>query len=198
MGHVQVPAVHHRLCFVQTLEIVQQIVLPLHAVADAGQLALGVGGVAVHQPELGIFQGDEPPLVVMLLHIHAVGDGQGLRPGKNGGARVSLLVRRIPELMVTGQLHLRLPPLHFGLLEADKIGVQRQHRFRKPFFQAGPQAVHVPGHELHTVFLLTVFPACSASTHRENTSAPSTASASSPITNRAGPRRSTRLYFSRR
>ena len=46
MGHVEIAAQHHRLLFVQLHEVGSEVVLPLHPVVDAGQLVLGVGGVA--------------------------------------------------------------------------------------------------------------------------------------------------------
>ena len=49
MGHVQVAAVDHRLLAVQLQQVRPDIVLPLHAVVQPGQLILGVGGIAAHQ-----------------------------------------------------------------------------------------------------------------------------------------------------
>ena len=101
--------------------------------------------------------------------------------------------------MIAGQLHLGLPPLHFRLLEADKVGVQRQHGLREALFQTGPQAVYVPRYKFHlgpTRFLFSR--TCITSTAAENASAPSIISISGSMTKVFPPRRRVNRYFSRR
>ena len=47
MGHVQISAQDHRLFAVQVFQVGAQVVLPLHAVVNAGQLVLGVGYIDI-------------------------------------------------------------------------------------------------------------------------------------------------------
>ena len=150
MGYVQVAAVDHRLGFVQRHEVVPQVVLPAHAVVDPLQFVLGVGSVAAHQIERLILQGDEPPLVVMLVDVHTVGGVNGGVGSKDGGAGIALLLGGAPELQNTlSQRDVRLSPLHFGLLEAEKVRPLGLIKFGKPLFHTGPQAVYVPGNKYH-------------------------------------------------
>ena len=151
MGYVQVAAVDHRLGFVQRHEVVPQVVLPAHAVVDPLQFVLGVRGVAAHQIEFLIFQRDKPPLVVVLVDIHAQGLRHGGVGGEDGGAGIALLLRRVPELVYPlPQGDIRLPPLHLGLLKTEEVGHVPLIEVRKPFFHTGPQAVYIPGNKYHS------------------------------------------------
>ena len=149
MGHVEIAAQHHRLLFVQLHEVGPEVVLPLHPVVDAGQLVLGVGGVAADQEEAVELRGDDPALVVVRVQADAAGDGQGLHPGEHRRARVALLFRAVPEEPVAGQLQCDLVGLELGLLEADHVGVHPLEEVQKALAQACTQAVDVPGNQSH-------------------------------------------------
>ena len=72
VGHVQVPAVHHRLFGVQIQQVVPDVVLPGHAVVQPGQLILGVWSVAAHQVEVRVLRRDDPPLVAVLIDTEVI------------------------------------------------------------------------------------------------------------------------------
>ena len=151
MGHVQVAAVDHRLFPVQGLQIGQQVCLPPHSVVDAFELLLGIGGVAAYQIEGIKLQGDEPPLVVVLLQPHAVADAEGLPPGEHRCAGIPLFFSAVPILPVALQLQRQLAGLELGLLQAEDICVQSVEGVLKSLVEAGPQAVYIPGDQFHFV-----------------------------------------------
>ena len=54
------------------------------------------------------------------------------------------------KVVTMGEIMLRLStPNNERFLQADEVGVQRRHRIQKPLFQAGPQAVYIPGYKFH-------------------------------------------------
>ena len=74
-------------------------------------------------------------------------DGQGRRFGKDGGARIALLLGGAPELGVAWGVQLNLPRLELGFLEAEEICVQLAEGIQEAFLHAGPQTVYVPRDE---------------------------------------------------
>ena len=85
-----------------------------------------------------------------------VGHGDRLPPGEGGGAGIALLFSGVPVLEIAGRLDLGLMGLHFGLLQAEHVGVGPLKIIKKTLFRAGPQAVHVPRDELHGKVLLRI------------------------------------------
>ena len=154
MGHIQVAADDHWLLAVQFRNFPAKGFVPFHPVVNSGQLPLGVGGVAGHQEELWIFQGNHSALVVQLRHSQTVRDGQGLLPGKYGGAGISLFLGIIPIHVVIRQGKGQLPGGELGLLQAEKVGVCICKILHKAFFHTGPQTVYIPGYEFHERFLI--------------------------------------------
>ena len=132
MGHVQVPAVDHGLDRVELLHVFAQGVLPAHAEVDPLEPVLGVRGVAGEQVEILVFQRDQTALVVELLHADTVGHGQGLVLREHRRAGIALLLRGAPVLLVAGQVQRELARLHFGLLQAENVGVQGLELSSKP------------------------------------------------------------------
>ena len=104
MGDVQVAAEHHGLFCFQLLEAAEERVLPLHPIVQPGQLPLGVGGVDGEQIEVAHVEGNDAPLVVMLLQAQTVGHVKRLLPGENSRAGVALLFRVVPILMIPRQV----------------------------------------------------------------------------------------------
>ena len=105
----------------------QEGVLPGHAVVQALEAILGVGGVAADQIEGVKLGGDHPPLVVVLLDPQAVGHRQGFGLGKDRHTGVALLLGAVPELVVAGHFQpvgLAGVVLELGLLQAEDIRVQ--------------------------------------------------------------------------
>ena len=153
MGDVEVAAVDHGLDRVKLLHVFAQGVLPAHAEVDPLEPVLCVRGVAGEQVEGLVFQGDQTALVVELLHADAAADGQGLVLREDRRAGIALFLRRVPELLVAGQVQRELTRLHFGLLQAEKVGVKAMELIQKALLHAGAKPVDVPGKKAHIRFL---------------------------------------------
>ena len=161
MSDVQIAAIDDGLGLVQTHQIVPQIVLPRHAIVQALQAVLGVWGVAADQIELVILQGDEPPLVVVNFLVHAIGGIQGRMGGEHRCAGISLFLCGVPKLQPAfPQLQLGLPLDHLCLLKAEKVGGLPAEEVQKPLVQTGPQAVYIPGNQLHRNYPLAAKDFC--------------------------------------
>ena len=156
MRHVQVAAEDDRLFGVQLLQIAAQVVLPLHTVVNARQLILGVGHVEIDQIKIRVFQRDGAALVVVDVLVEAIAHRQRRRFGPDGRAGVALFVGAVDVLGVARGRKIRLSGLHFGLLNAEEVRVQRVEHILKAFFQAGAQTVDVPADEFHGMVLLYV------------------------------------------
>ena len=157
MRHVHVPADDHGLLRVQAEKIASKSVLPGHAVVQALQPVLGVGRVDADQEKAGVFQRNGPPLPVVFLQAQAEADGQGLMLCKNGGAGVALFLRVVPVLQIARRFQRELAGLQLCLLYAEKIRVEGLELLRKALLDRGPQAVDVPGDELHPPSPLSFF-----------------------------------------
>ena len=153
MGHVHVAADDDRLGFVQLAQVGAEIVLPAHAVVDALEPVLGVGGVDADQIEVRVFQRDHAALVAVLLHADVIRDGEGCVLREDRRAGVALLLRVAPVALIAGEAEVELPGLELGLLETEKIRVQGEKNVLKALFLHGPQAVHVPGKISHSLSL---------------------------------------------
>ena len=154
MRHVQVPAEHHGLLRVQFRQPAAEVVLPPHPVVQPFQAVLGVGHVGVDEEEVPELRGDDPALVIVLVHAHAVRHVQGRHPGVDRGARVALLLRVVPERVVAVEGKVQLPGLHLRLLQAEDVRVQGAETVREALSGRRPQSVHVPGDQFHPSFSL--------------------------------------------
>ena len=83
MCHIQVPAEHHWLFCIKGIQVAQHGIFPFHTVGKAGQLILGIRGIAGHQIKAFIFQGNNTAFLVVLLYANSIYGGQGRMPGKN-------------------------------------------------------------------------------------------------------------------
>ena len=144
MGNVQVAADDYGLLLIQPGEIPPESLVPLHPVADPGQLPLGVGGVAGGKEKRRVFQGNHASLRVQLRHPYAVADGKGRVLCKDGSAGVALFLGVVPVLFVAGKLQRNLSCLELRLLQTEKVGVQGIKGFLPALAHAGAQAVYIP------------------------------------------------------
>ena len=142
--HVQIAANNHRLERVQLFYIVAEVIFPLHAIIQSFQLALCIGRVAGHKIKVLILCRDNAPLVVMCVHTHATHHFDWLLPRKQRRAAVSLFLCTVPVFVIALTSHLCLSRLHFGLLQAEYVGVQCIKNVLKALAQAGPQTVDIP------------------------------------------------------
>ena len=149
VGHIHVSAYHHSLLPGKAADICTEMVFPLHPVVEPAQSVLGVGGVDIDQVEVRHLKGYDPPLLVVLLILHAVADADRLQPRIYDGAGVTFLDCIVPVRTVALKLHVYLPILKFGLLQAYKIGVQGLEYLGKILPGDGSQAVDIPAYEFH-------------------------------------------------
>ena len=147
MGYVEVSADDDRFFLVQAQQVLTEIVFPFHSVRQAGQLALGIGGIAGHEVIIGKFQGNQAPFVVVFVDAHAVADGQGGQAGEDGRAAVAFAVGVVPVLFIARQVQVDLAGLELRFLQAEDVGVEGLEDIQEAFLHDGPQAVDVPGNK---------------------------------------------------
>lgn len=153
MGDIEVAADDDGLFRVESREIGTEGVLPLHAVGEALETALGIRRVDRHEIAVGEFERDDAALVVVFLDAEAIRHRKRLEPREYGRARVALAFSAVPVLAVARQVEDGLIRLHLRLLQRKDIGVEFHEGFHEAFFEAGPQAVDIPGNEFHVTDL---------------------------------------------
>ena len=124
VGDVEVSADDDRFFLMEGQEVVLKVVFPLHAVRQAGQFALRIGGVAGDEEVVVKLEGNQTPFVIVFVLIHAVTDGQGLDAGEDGRAAVALAVGVVPILFVARKVDVDLAFLEFRFLQAEQVGVE--------------------------------------------------------------------------
>ena len=149
MRHIQISAKNDRLFGVKLLQVAAQVILPLHTVVDARQLVLGVGYIEVDEVEIRVFQRDGAALMVMDILVQAVPHAERRCFGPDRRAGVALFIGAVDVLGVALGRKVGLPGLHFRLLNAEKVRVQRAEHILKAFFKAGAQTVDIPADEFH-------------------------------------------------
>ena len=151
MGHIQIPADNHGLFLIQPFQVLPEGIVPFEPMVNPGQLPLGIGSIAGHQEEVGIFQGDQSSFIVQLRVSQTEGAGKRRFSGKDGCSGVALLLRVVPILGVARQRKRNLIRLKLGFLQTEKIRLRGVKKFLKAFAKAGPQAVNIPGNIVHVV-----------------------------------------------
>ena len=63
---------------------------------------------------------------------------------EDGGARVAFLLGIVPVRLVSFERQIELSRLHFRLLQAEEVGVERLETLAEALSLAGPQSVHIP------------------------------------------------------
>ena len=145
VGHVHIAADDHGLLGVQPLQVGAEIVLPLHAVVDALELVLGVGRIDRHQPEIRVFQRDDPALGVVLWDAQVVAHAQGLVLGENRRAGIALFLGIVPIHMIARQI--KIPELSLRqlyLLQTYRIGSAALCKIKKSLINTGSESVDIP------------------------------------------------------
>ena len=144
MGHVHVAADDDRLFGIELLQVVLEIVFPMHAVVEAAEAVLGVGRIDVDEVEVGHLERDDAPFVVVLIDADAVGNRQRLMAGEDGCSGVAFLVGGVPVALVAIELEVELSGLHLRFLQAEEVGIQLAEGVAEAFSLAGAQPVDVP------------------------------------------------------
>lgn len=140
----------------------------LVAQLEAAEVAFTVGCINSDNPKVGELGGNHSPFgvgvaVAIALYIEPLDDvgrktvdildGWGF--AKDGGAAVALFDCTKKVFGVLRQVKLDLPPLGFGFLQAQDVGIVIGDEFLKqPFTQYGPQTIYIPTIEFHTLSIL--------------------------------------------
>ncbi|MPN60117.1 hypothetical protein SDC9_207842 [bioreactor metagenome] len=143
VSHVQVAAVDDRLFLIQAREVGAHLIFKSHAVIQPFQLGLGVWHIAVDQIKRRVLKRKHPPFVGMRA-VHALKHRQRLMFGKDGCASVALFLGAVIIAEIAFRLKIRLPLLHLGFLQTEKIGVRLLEIILKPLLQHRAETVHIP------------------------------------------------------
>ena len=153
MRHVHVAAHDDGFSLVQPFQVGSEVLLPLHAVVESAKPVLTVGHIDIDKEEVGHFERDDSPLVVVLFHADPVGHVQGDMARVDGGAGIALFLRIVPVGVVAKEIQVELSLLQFRFLQAEKIGIQALKYLLKILSHDGSQTVHIPTDEFHVLFL---------------------------------------------
>ena len=154
MRHVQVAAEHHGLSGIEVEDVAAEGVVPRHAIVQAPQFVLRVGGVDGDEIKVVKLKGDDAAFVVVLLLSKAVGHAQRTDAGEDTSARIAFLFGVIPITFVAVKGDVYLAFLQLGFLQAEAVGIEPGKSFFKAFFAASPQAVDVPRDEFHAIGIM--------------------------------------------
>lgn len=137
VGYVHIATDDDGLLVVELHEEVAEGVFPLHAVVEAAQAVLGVGGVDTDEEEVGHLECDDASFVVVLLLADAVADAEWCVAGVDGSAGVAFLLGVVPVGLIAGEGEVELSGLHLGFLQAEKVGIEGGEDIGEAFGDAG-------------------------------------------------------------
>ena len=144
MSHIQVATYDDRFLAVQLLQETAEIIVPRHAVVQSLESVLRVGCVNRYKVKIFHFQRDDSSFVVVLVNAQTVGNRQRLVACKDSRARVSFFLGIIPVRGITLKAQVKLSGLHFGFLQAEKVGIQLVKSITETFIATGAESVHIP------------------------------------------------------
>ena len=145
MRDIHIAAHDDRLILVQTAQIVAEGVLPPHTVIQPLEAVLRIRRVDRDQIKFAVVRRDDAALMVVL--VDAETERHRLRLGlcEERHARVTLFLRRVPVFVIAAlERHIRLPLLHFCLLQTQHIRLLLRDKLQKALAHARAQAVHIP------------------------------------------------------
>ena len=96
MRYIEVAADDDGFLRIQPLEVRAEGVLPRHAVVEATEVVLRIRRVHRDEVEVGILEGDDATLLVVLLDADAVADAERLMTGIDSGTRIAFLHGIVP------------------------------------------------------------------------------------------------------
>ena len=153
MGDVQVPGIDHRLLFLESLQIGEQILFVAHAEIHPLEPITSVRDIRTDEIKTFEFQRDQSSFFIIFPIIHPIMDGKGLNAGEYGDAGIAFpYLGNGPIRGITfrhereGQM---LVFAELAFLDDDHIGVERRKGFREPFPEDRADAVYVKGYNLH-------------------------------------------------
>ena len=124
MGDIHVTADYDGLLLIELTQILAEVILPAHAVVEAAQAVLRVGGVDADKVEICVLERDDAALAVVPGDAEVIAHGHGRVSGEYRRAGVALFLGIAPVALVPGQVKTYLPFLKLRLLKADKVRVQ--------------------------------------------------------------------------
>ena len=148
--HVQVAAPDDGFFPLELFQVGEEVAVPLLAIGKAGEFALRVGHINIHEEEVGELGRQHTTFVVVLGHADALRDFQRAQLREDDGAGVALLLRAVPvRRVVRGPELFDLVGVRLGFLQAQDVGLFVVEVFEKIFAEHGAQAVDVPGNQFH-------------------------------------------------
>ena len=132
-------------------EVFAEGFVPGHAVVEAAESVLSVGGVNSDEDEVRVDGGDDTAFFVVLVDAHVVDDVERFRFGKDGGAGVTGFFGGVPVGLVVAEFEGEFDLLRasFRFLKAEDVGVESEDVFGEGLFEDGADAVDVPGNQFH-------------------------------------------------
>ena len=154
MGHIEVATEDNGLHGVELFQITAERVFPRHAILQATEAILRVGRIAADEEEVGHLERDDAALVIVEVDAYAIGDGEGLMTGEDGGTTIAFLLGGVPERLVAVEGEVELPGLHLRLLETEEVGIELTENITEALALAGTETVHIPRNQFHILKLL--------------------------------------------
>lgn len=154
VGDVEVTAEDDWFAAFELLEKMEKIAIPFLAIRQAGEVALGVRDVNIHQKEFRVFGGEHAAFVIVLAHADAAGDAERTLARKDDCAGITLFLRAIPIGGVGRGPELFDIIRHgLGFLQAKDVRRFVLEVIEKVFAQHGAKAVDVPRNDFHRIKL---------------------------------------------
>lgn len=149
--HIHIAADDYRFMAVEFENIVQKLLFPVHPVVQPGKFRLRIGRVDVDEVKTVVFERYGATLVVVALNPDALADAQRVGVRNGGRAGVALLVGGVVVGLVAVEIEVNLTLLQLGFLQAEPVGGEVVENIGKSFAKHGPQAIHIPRNEFHTL-----------------------------------------------
>ena len=143
--HIQVTAENDGLSPFQFAEEAQENDVPLLAIGQAAEVALGIGDVDVHDKKVLKLRGEHAAFVIVFRDTDVRRDFQWAEAGEDGRAGITLAAGAVPIRGVVRRPKLfDVVRLALGFLQAKNIGLLGLEKFEKVFAQHGAEAIDVP------------------------------------------------------
>jgi len=153
---IEIATEYHGFFLFQLAHEFQEILIPLvFPVVQAEQFPFGVRRVNGDQENVLKLGGQDATFGVVFGYAHAGKDGQWSAAGEKGGAAVTAFEGRVPDHGVAGDVEVHLVGQGADFLQADDVGIATSDEFFESFFQAGAEAVDVPGDQFHGLGVLS-------------------------------------------
>ena len=144
MCNIHIATDYDRLDLFQFTHVIAEVVLPLHSVIKPFKLCLCIRYVNSNEIIAAHIEHDKPSFVVMDIYAHALLNRKRLLLRKYSRSRIALLHSRIPVLMITRHIKLKLSLLHLALLYAEDIRIRFIEEVHEALTCAGSYTINIP------------------------------------------------------